>query len=162
MGAARGACIPPIFDLSGSLCFFRLAGWVAPQSGRYAPPAGTPTIRVLLLENQQEVNVSATAMPTIHVGPQGPAQQLQFPAGSSVPVSLTPAGWQIGSAQLGTGELLLEQSVDGSVRIDKHAYHGRYRFIPVAGGRFDVINDVDLEGYLARRAAVGVVRQLAR
>lgn len=133
------------------LIFFPLFAWpsgCAQQSGRYAPAAGTPTVRVLILENQQQVNVSATAMPTIHVGPQGPAQQLQFPAGMSVPISLTPAGWQIGSAQLGIGELLLDQAVDGSVRIDKHAYHGRYRFVPVAGGRFDVINDVDLDGYL--------------
>jgi stage II sporulation protein D len=123
-------------------------GGCAQQGGRYAPPAGTPTVRVLLLENRQQVHLSATAMPTIHLGADCAGQQLQFPPGSSVPISLTPAGWQIGTAQLGRGELLLEQSVDGSVRIDKRAYHGRYRFIPVPGGRFNVINDVDLEGYL--------------
>lgn len=130
-------------------CFlFAWPGGCAQQSGRYSPPAGTPTIRVLLLENQQRVDLSASSMPTVHVGSQGGGQQLQLPAGTSVPITLNPSGWQIGSAQLGIGPLSLEQSIDGSVRIDKHAYHGSYRFIPVAGGRFDVINDVDLEDYL--------------
>lgn len=127
-----------------------LLGWPGgcAQQARYAPAAGTPTVRVLILEHQQKVDLTATAMPTIHLGADGAGQQLQFPAGTSVPISLTPAGWQIGTAQIGPGELQLDQAIDGSVRLDRHAYHGRYRFVPVAGGKFDVINDVDLEGYL--------------
>lgn len=132
------------------LAFAVLLAWPGgcAQQGPYAPVAGTPTVRVLILENQQKIELTATAMPVIHLGPDGTGQQLQFPPGTSVPISLTPGGWQIGTAQIGPGELQLDQAVDGSVRIDKHAYHGRFRFIAVAGGRFDVINDVDLEGYL--------------
>lgn len=134
------------------LLFGLLLAWpggCAQQAGRYAPPAGTPTVRVLLLENQQKVAVSATEMPTVRIGSQGTGQQLRFPAGAAVLISLTPTGaWQIGTAQLGAGEMLMEQAGDGTVRIDKHAYHGRYRFIPLGGGRFNVINDVDLESYL--------------
>ena len=129
-------------------CLFAWPGGCSQQAGRYSPPAGTPTVRVLLLENQQRVEISATDMPTIHLGPQDPGQQLQFPKGSSVPISLTPSGWQIGTAQLGPGELRLDQAVDGSVRIGKHAYHGRYRLVPAGIGRFNVMNDVDMESYL--------------
>ncbi|HEY2587007.1 MAG TPA: SpoIID/LytB domain-containing protein [Tepidisphaeraceae bacterium] len=130
------------------LCLLLAPVGCSQQSGRYAPPAGTPTIRVLLLENQQHVDVSASAMPTVRVGQESQGHQLRFPAGTSVPIALTPAGWQIGTAQLGAGEMYLEPSVDGSVRIDRHAYHGRYRFQPVGSGKFNVINEVDLESYL--------------
>ena len=128
-----------------------LAAWplgCSQNSGHGSVPPGTPNVRVLLLENQQRVNISATANPTVRVGPASLPRQLNFPAGVIVPISLTPAGWQIGSAVLGTGDLSLEPAVDGSVRVGEHAYHGRYRFIPVAPGKFDVINELDLESYL--------------
>src|SRR5947209_10338470 len=116
------------------------------DAGHATAPPGTPNIRVLLLEGQQQVNVSATAPPTVHVGPS--AHRLNFPVSVPVPVSLTPAGWQVGTALLGPGEMLLEPASDGSVRIGKNAYHGRYRFVPVAPGKFDVVNELDLESYL--------------
>ena len=126
-----------------------LALWPAgcsQNAGHSAAPPGTPNIRVLLLESQQQVNVSATAPPVAHVGPS--ARTLNFPANTTVPVSLTPAGWQVGTALLGPGEMLLEPASDGSVQINKTAYHGRYRFVPVAPGKFDVVNELDLESYL--------------
>src|SRR5690242_17349175 len=75
------------------------------DAGRTTPPPGTPNIRVLLLESQQQVNLSATTPPTVHVGAS--AHRLNFPPNVSVPVSLTPAGWQVGTAILGPGEMLL-------------------------------------------------------
>lgn len=118
------------------------------DTSRNGVPPGTPDVRVLLLEDQQQVNVSASASPTVHVGANSSGRRLNFPAGVPVPVSLTSAGWRIGSAQLGPGEMLLEPSLDGSLHIGHVAYHGRYRFVPVAPNRFDVVNEVDLESYL--------------
>src|SRR5437868_6179606 len=96
------------------------------ESAPYSAPQGTPKVRVLLLENQTRVTLAAVAPPIVHVGRQSPAQQLNFPPGISVPLELTPTGWQLGTAQLGPGELLMEPSQDGSVRVGSHAYHGRY------------------------------------
>ena len=118
------------------------------NAGHSAISQGTPLIRVLLLENQQHVELSATASPAVQVGAQSPGQQLRFSPGVSAPVSLSPTGWSIGNAQLPRGELMLDPSVDGSVFVAKHSYHGRYRFIPVAPDRFDVVNDLDIESYL--------------
>src|SRR5690348_16391238 len=87
------------------------------NAGHSTAPPGTPNIRVLLLESQQQVNVSATTPPVVHVGPS--ARTLNFPANTAIPVSLTPAGWQIGAALLGPGEMLLQPASDGSVQINK-------------------------------------------
>jgi stage II sporulation protein D len=118
------------------------------NAGHNAVPQGTPTIRVLLLENQKEVELSATATPTVHVGSDSAGQQLRFSPGVSAPILLSPAGWKVGSAQLPRGELTIEQSTDGSVYVAKHAYHGRFRFVPAGSDRFDVVNDLNTESYL--------------
>ena len=118
------------------------------EAGRYQPPIGTPPIRVLLLENQQTVDIIANGTPTVRIGGELPGQQLRFPPGAPIGVTLSPAGWQIGTAHFAPGEMTLEQSNDGSVRVGGHAYHGRYRFVPVAPDKFDVVNDLDLESYL--------------
>jgi len=105
-------------------------------------------IRVLLLENQQRVNLSAAAPPTVQLAPGSPTRQLRFPPGVAVSVTLSSSGWQIGSASLGPGEMTLEPSVDGSLSVAEHSYRGRFRLIPVASDRFDVVNELDLESYL--------------
>jgi stage II sporulation protein D len=111
-------------------------------------------MRVLLVENAQRIDIAATAYPTVHTGPGSAEQQLRFAPGVPATVSLSAAGWQIGSAQLPRSELTITPSSDGTVSIAKHFYHGRYRFIPVGPDRFDVVNDVDVENYLR-----GVLRQ---
>ena len=120
----------------------------SPNVARSTPPPGTPSIRVLVLESQQQVSLSATTPPTVHVGSAATTHRLNFPPNAPVPVSLTPAGWRVGTAVLGAGEMILEPAVDGSVRLGKNAYHGRYRFVPVAPDKFDVVNELDLESYL--------------
>ena len=128
-----------------------LALWQAgcsQNAGRNAVPQGTPFIRVLLLENQKQIELAATASPTVHVGSDSAGQQLRFSGGAVVPVVLSPAGWKIGSAQLPRGELALDQATDGSLFVGRHAYHGRFRFVPAGPDRFDVVNDLDAESYL--------------
>ena len=114
---------------------------------------GTPTVRVLLLENRQQVVLTAAADPMARVGSRA-AVPLNFPRGMEIPVTLTPSGWHIGGATLGTGELVLDPDGDGSLSVSAApgakplAYRGHYRLVPVAGDHFDVVNEVDVEGYL--------------
>ncbi len=65
--------------------------------------------------------------------------------------SLNASGWQIGNASLGSGEMMLDPAVEGSLSVGSGKplpYRGRFRFVASAGDRFDVVNDVDVEGYL--------------
>jgi stage II sporulation protein D len=118
------------------------------NAGRNPVPQGTPLIRVLLLENQKQLELSATASPTVHVGSDSAGQQLRFLPGVSAPVALSPSGWKIGSAMLPRGELTLDQTQDGSLLVAKRTYHGRFRLVPAGADRFDVVNDLDAESYL--------------
>src|SRR5947209_12561666 len=74
------------------------------DQGASAVPAGTPLVRVLLLENQQKVDLIAAGQPVVHVPPQSPGQPLNFPPGTSVPLTYTPSGWRVGGAALAAGE----------------------------------------------------------
>lgn len=134
--------------LLGSLLFIPLA--CAPNLGQTGVPPGTPTVRVLLLENRTTVSLSASAASKVRIG-SGATQRLNFPSGDAVAVSLSPSGWQIGNASLGSGEMVLDPSIEGSLSVGASKplpYRGRLRFVPSAGDRFDVVNDVDVEGYL--------------
>ena len=111
---------------------------------------GVPIVRVRLLQDQHLVTLTATQPPT--VSPNFPsARQLALPPRTAVPLQLTPSGWRLGNETLDTsGELTIEPGAEGDLSINGAAYRGRYRFVPVAGGNglFDVVNDVDVEGYL--------------
>jgi stage II sporulation protein D len=110
-------------------------------------PAGTPVVRVLVRENVPQATLSATEPPTIRSA--GGERPINLSHGSSAVVSLTPSGWKIGSASLSSGELIIEPAKDGTVKIDGHAYRGKLRFVATAlSGHFDVVNDVDVDGYL--------------
>ncbi len=90
--------------------------------------------------------MAASHPPIVSVG--GSQRRLNFPGGE-VPLTLASQGWQIGSYSLGAaGELTVEPSIPGSVRVNGQFHRGKYRFVPVGPGKFDVINDVDIESYL--------------
>ncbi len=110
-------------------------------------PAGVPEVRVLLLEGRTSVSLSATEQPNIRVG-SGPNRPINLSGGASVPITLTSVGWKIGSAMVGSGTLIIQPASQGSVKIDRRAYRGHFRLIPAGPGKFDVINDVDVDGYL--------------
>ncbi|HEX4794055.1 MAG TPA: SpoIID/LytB domain-containing protein [Humisphaera sp.] len=111
-------------------------------------PLGTPSVRVLVRENVTQAAITATQPPNMRIGGSA-ARPVNLARGASVNVTLRPSGWTIGTAVLGAGELILEPSVEGSLRVDGQAYRGRLRFVPMGGpGKFDVINDVDVDGYV--------------
>lgn len=111
-------------------------------------PAGTPTVRVLVREGVTQATLTATEPPTLHNGP-GPGRPITIARGSSAVVTLGTGSWRLGSATLAAGEFIVEPAIDGSLKIDGRAYRGRLRFVPTGTtGRFDVINDVDVDGYV--------------
>ncbi len=111
----------------------------------------TPVVRVLLLSSQSRVTLTADVPPTAKLLGSPDGHHVDVSPAVPVRVSLTAGGWQLGSAALpGRAELTIQPAVEGSVRIDGHAYRGRFRFVPRAApaATFDVVNDVDVENYL--------------
>jgi stage II sporulation protein D len=110
--------------------------------------AGVPVVRVRLLQDQHLVTITASSPPAISLG--GPsAKPLDIPRNTAVPVRMTPGGWRVGDTTFTTtGTLTLVPATEGSVSVNGTPYRGRYRFVPTPQGSFDVVNDVDLDGYL--------------
>jgi stage II sporulation protein D len=106
-----------------------------------------PLVRVRILENQDRVTLSSVGASSFKSASERDIRRLDLGRGT-VTVSLSPAGWQVGNVSIGGGELTIQPPAPGAVAIGGQAYRGRYRFVPVAADRFDVINDVDLDGYL--------------
>jgi SpoIID/LytB domain protein len=131
------------------------------HEAQHAPvlSGGTPIARVLLLQNLSIVVVTCSEQPTIRLLGNHTVRRVDVAPGVPVALTLTSAGWQFGGAPLGSGELQLTPAIDGSVAINKTAYRGRYRFVPHGPGTFDVINDVDIEGYLKSVVSKEMLRQ---
>jgi stage II sporulation protein D len=135
-----------------AVCLFLLAiGFPSGCSQDARPPdfsGRTPILRVLLLQNQNSISVTATVPPSVQLKSNVDGKRVEM--SPSVPVILTSngSGWDFGSVSFGPGELLITPAREGTVAIAGHAYRGRFRFIPHANNTFDVVNDVDVEGYL--------------
>jgi stage II sporulation protein D len=108
----------------------------------------TPLLRVLIFQSLNGVRITAASPPSIRMAGGPSAQPVDLPADTPVMLSISPSGWQLGSAGLSPGEFTLLPATDGSVAFNGHAYRGRFRFVPKPGGQFDVINEVDVESYL--------------
>ena len=108
-----------------------------------------PILRILLLQGQTSVALTASQPPSLKLTGDPKSRQADLPAGVPVQLTLSSGGWQLGAMSLGTGELILLPASEGSVAVGSHAYRGRYRFVPKGGGQFDVVIDVDVEGYLS-------------
>ena len=118
------------------------------QHGQSGGAGGAPLVRVLLHENRQRIEIAATGSPVVHAPPDASGQPLHFSQSGSVPVTLSASGWRIGAVSLPSGELLLEQPSDGAIRVDDETYRGRFRLVPTTPGRFDVVNELDIDSYL--------------
>jgi stage II sporulation protein D len=119
-----------------------------------------PIVRVRLLLAQDQLTLLASQPPIYSTESDNTRRPLALPRNAPINVSLTPEGWRIGSTILGKGTLTLQPTAEGSLAIAPLAgpsekpiaprpYRGTYRLFPVGPTRFDVINDVDVEGYLA-------------
>jgi stage II sporulation protein D len=108
----------------------------------------TPLLRVLIFQSLNGVRLTATSPPSIRAAGSSSDQPVDLPASTPVMLSISPTGWQLGSAGLPPGEFTLIPATDGSIAFNSRAYRGRFRFIPRPNGQFDVIDDVDVESYL--------------
>jgi stage II sporulation protein D len=108
----------------------------------------TPIVRVLLLQKQSSVSITDTVAPQIRTLGESSYREFPLSPGSSGTLVSTASGWQLAGVTLGTGELIVLPTAEGSVAVNGHAYRGRFRFVPKSDGTFDVMNDVDVEGYL--------------
>jgi stage II sporulation protein D len=114
--------------------------------------ANAPRIRVKLHSAVTEVTLACGVPPLYQLSTQQVAQPLNSPANAVITLTLTPNGWMAGNANLGGNAgttLHMAPTKEGTVSVNNVAYRGRFRFIPVGGGKFDVVNDLDVDSYLA-------------
>jgi stage II sporulation protein D len=120
------------------------------KGAQLAAPPGVPTIRVRLLENQTNVVIAASEAVGFTENPGVSPRPLNVPKKTDVPVLRTASGWRVGQTDVQAPELTLLPLGDGGhLSINGKPYRGNCRLVPVGpDNRFDVVNDVDLEGYL--------------
>ncbi|HEX4054763.1 MAG TPA: SpoIID/LytB domain-containing protein [Tepidisphaeraceae bacterium] len=119
------------------------------QEANPTPVASTsPLIRVLLLQEVDRADLAADD-PQISLNGQLANGAVGFPRGLTVPVWLASDGWHIGRQVIRTGVLTLRPTSGNPIRVNRIAYRGSIRLMPSGAGRFNVINDVDVEDYLA-------------
>src|ERR1051326_2610850 len=111
-----------------AVAFLPLACTHAPRLESGNPAA--PIVRVCLLNNQQQVKVTIQEPPMVRTDSEPQGRPLIMPAGSSVTVSLSPAGWSVGNVPVGTGEMIIQPKTTGSVSINDKAYRGTFHLIP--------------------------------
>jgi stage II sporulation protein D len=125
---------------------------VAPQEQQVSTPdvapAVAPTIRVLLIENQSSVLLTATQPPQLATDNPAGSRRLDVPPNAPARLALAGGSWSINDMAIGAGTLSITPASDASVSIDGRSYHGRYRLVPTTGSSFDVVNDVNVEDYL--------------
>jgi stage II sporulation protein D len=109
--------------------------------------AHAPMVRVRLAEGVRTVTVTSTEPALYRVGDEPVGRRLALPSAGAT-VSLERGAWKIGNMALPPGELMIQPARVGSVAVNNQQYRGRYRLVPVSANTFDVINDVDVEGYL--------------
>src|SRR4051812_21675706 len=112
--------------------------------------AGQPVVRVRLLDNVQQVSVTANGQVIAKSSADDQSRKLNFPGNTAVPIALGSEGWHVGNVLIagGTSELKFTPSADGAIKVNGKAYRGEYRFVPGANNKFDVVNDVPIDSYL--------------
>lgn len=108
----------------------------------------TPVLRVLVLQGKNTVQFTASQQPIVQTSSTPQPHRLDIAPSKAVPLALTPVGWRLGNVIVGTGELQINPASEGTVAFDGQSYRGRFRLVPTGPDKFDVVNDVDLEGYL--------------
>lgn len=143
MGELRAAIILLVMGLL-SLC----AG-CAPQGSGAILPKGVPVVRVRLQQACSEVRVVAAGPLWAKSQADLTSQPVNFPSAPGSTLKLVNGTWYAGGAvPMGSGELTLTPGRSGTVSIDGRYCRGRYRFVPVGQDLFDVVNDIDVDGYL--------------
>lgn len=130
------------------LLLLGLPGGCAQDLSQPRLDGGTPLVRVRLLDRVEQVTLTATHAPTVVASSDGVRRRLNVASNTPVRITLAGQSWKIGNADAGQGELTIVPAYDGTVSINGKAYRGQYRLVQRDGGQFDLVNDVDIDGYL--------------
>lgn len=125
-----------------------LATGCSQQGSVVVLPKGVPVVRVRLMQDKPEILVAATQTVYVKSAADMTPQAITFPRIPGSSLKLAHGTWVAGGIPLGTGELTLTPTSEGTMTVDAQQYRGRMRLVPVTLDTFDVINDVDVEGYL--------------
>jgi stage II sporulation protein D len=112
--------------------------------------AGVPVVRVMVAEAQTTVRLAASADPNLTTATDPRPARLAI-TGQPVLITLAPTGnWLLNTTPVGAGVLTITPALntDGTLALGNTTYRGTLRFVPTGGGKFDVVNDVDIDGYL--------------
>jgi stage II sporulation protein D len=149
---------PPLLPAAYCLLLTLLFASCSTNLNRNVAATNPPIVRVRLLTSQEAVTVIASEAPVYRTESDPTPRVLGLPKGLPIVIKLNSAGWQVGGTTLGSGKLTIQPTVEGSVSIQAGGaaadnkprnYRGLYKFMPVSAGKFDVVNEVDIEGYLA-------------
>jgi stage II sporulation protein D len=110
------------------------------------PPA--PRIRVRLLEDADRVALHSIMAAHASLDNQNGERFLSFPKNADLFLTLQQGAWHVGNATLGSGTLTIRPGSYDDIRVNGLPYRGVFRFIPLGAGRFDVVNDLNVDEYL--------------
>lgn len=133
----------------GSLLFFSPWGCTPNAEMNGELPPADRVIRVNIVPGVDQVAIRATEPPAYFTSLDGSSRILGLPHNTGVTLSLGSDGWRLGATLVGRGELIIRPTTVGSVYVNNINYRGQFRFVPTGNGRFDVVNDLDLDNYLA-------------
>lgn len=148
--------MPPLLTLQGCGLFLLLVALTSlsfscSPHGDTKTQGDAPQVRVRLLAAVDRCDITANDAPTIITDSRRIRRKLGLPAGQPVSVTLNDRGWLINGVLAGdwASPLEIESTVPGGVLINGKPYRGSYRFVASnERGKFDVVNDVDVESYL--------------
>ncbi len=128
-----------------------MLGWPpgCTQKARPVSP-GAPLVRVRLLDAQDRVTIAPSNTLAFRDAPGVTARLLNVPPKKPLPVQRTASGWRVGSLEVRALELTFVPLGEGAyLSVNGKPYRGDCRLVPVGGGgKFDVVNDLDVDSYL--------------
>lgn len=140
---------PAWLPLVGLLALVFVAPSGCTPKTRPAAP-GVPIVRVRLLANLSEITLAASDALAIREASGASPKPLKVARQQPIVIRRAAAGWQVGSLNVNARELtfLAAGEAGGHLTINDKPYRGECRLVPMSSGRFDVVNDVDIDGYL--------------
>ena len=154
----RGFILPTAYWLLPTLL---LAIGCSTTLNRNVAATNPPIMRVRLMMGIPQLMVAASVPPVYRTDSDPTPRVLGLPKNTPMAISLTPAGWRVGTTVLGSGVLQIQPAQEGSITVAPvltgvpekpvvaRAYRGIYKLVPTSATTFDLVNEVDIEGYLA-------------
>ena len=118
-----------------------------------------PIMRVRLMSAQDQVALVSSAPPVYRTENDRTPRALDLAKNTPAVIELKNHAWLLNGRVFGQGQLELQPAVEGSLAVAStvagsplavpRAYRGHYVFVPTSDSKFDVVNYVDIDGYLA-------------